>query len=331
VTRVLFTHRYSMRVVERAVAEGSYPAHHLWGADGLRAAGYDVELGSFGGGRQAFSALSFRLGNRLGDVEQEAAMLRLARDGAVVVAGEAELVRGLTVVGFGPLVGVVHSRVAAWMKRLDVAVCLSSRLRDELVKLGRDPATTPVAAWGPELTYERYRSTGDDLVVCAGQTERDPATLLAALRGTRIPAKVYVNAPSAPAADVEVVATQAGPPIHYGAALEDLRRASVVAIPLASTRRLLGLSEIDDALALAKPIVITRTRAIDVDVEAIGCGIAVPPGDVRGWRAALERLAGDAALRAEMGRRGREWAERHHNADTFRAAMVDAVALADAD
>jgi glycosyltransferase involved in cell wall biosynthesis len=331
VARVLFTHRYSMRQVERAIAEGSYPAHHLWGADGLRAAGHAVELGRFGGGRRALSALSWRL-RRVGDLEQEAVMGWRGRDGAVVFAGEAEIVRGLAALRRGSLVAVVHSRTASWMRRLDVVLCLSSRVRDRLVALGRDPATTRVAAWGPDLTYERYTPTGDDLVVCAGQTERDPATLLAALRGTGIAAKVYVAAERAPAADapVEVVATRVpgAPPIHFGGALEDLRRASVVAIPLASTERVLALSEIDDALALGKPVVMTRTSAIDFDPEAVGCGIAVEPGDVAGWRAALERLAGDPALRARLGRRGREWAERHHNADTFRAAVVDAVELA---
>ena len=327
--RVLFTHRYSMRLIERAVAEGSYPAHHLWGADGLRAAGHEVTLGQFGVGRRTLTHLSWRLGNRLGDIEQGAILARRARGGAVVFAGEAELARGLSLLGRVPLVGTVHGYTGAWMRRLDVALCLSSQMRDELVALGRDPATTPVAAWGPELGYERYSATGDDLVVCAGQTERDPATLLAALRGTGIAAKVYVAAPAAPAADgsVEVVATKVpgAPPIHYGAALEDLRRASVVAIPLARADRVLALSEVNDALALAKPIVMTRIGAIDFDPEAVGCGFTIAPGDVAGWREALTRLAGDPALRARLGRRGREWAERHHNADTFRAAVLAAI------
>jgi glycosyltransferase involved in cell wall biosynthesis len=370
--RVLFTHRYSMRQVERAVAEGSYPAHHLWGADGLRAAGHAVELGPFGAGRRMWTALSWRL-RRVGDLEQEAALLWRARGGdAVVVAAEAEIVRGLAALGRAatgaaprgrradgarprgrrasgrrgipllgivhsrrgvPLVGIVHSRPAAWMRRLDVALCLSSRLRDRLVAHGRDPATTPVASWGPDLAYERYTPTGDDLVVCAGQTERDPATLLAALRGTGVAAKVYVAADAAPAAEpeIEVVATKipGAPPIHYAGALEDLRRASVVAIPLADTERLLALSEIGDALALAKPIVMTRTPAIDFDPEAVGCGFTVAPGDVAGWREALMHLAADPALRSRLGRRGREWAGQHHNADRFRAAVVDAVALAE--
>jgi glycosyltransferase involved in cell wall biosynthesis len=298
-----------MQQVERAVADGSYPAHHLWGADGLAAAGHAVELGFFGRRRRSLAHLSWRLGERLGDLEQEAVMLRRARGGAVILAAEATIVRGLAAVGRGPLVGIVHSGPARWMRRLDVALCLSSRVRDELVALGRDPAATPVAAWGPDLAYARYTPTGDELVVSAGKTERDRETLVAALRDTGIPAKVY----------------EATPPAQYGAALEDLRRASVVAIPLAATDRLLGLSEINDALALGKPIVMTRTAAIDVDPEAIGCGFTVAPGDVAGWREALTRLAGDPALRARLGRRGREWAERHHNADTFRAAVVAAV------
>jgi glycosyltransferase involved in cell wall biosynthesis len=330
VARVLFTHRYSMRQVERAIEEGSYPAHHLWGADALRAAGHAVELGRFGSGRRSLTALSWRL-RRVGDLEQEAVLGWRARGGAVVFAGEAEIVRGLAALGRWPLVGVVHSRAEAWMRRLDVALCLSSRVRDRLLALGCDPVTTRVAAWGPDLTYQHYTPTGDDLVVCAGQTERDPATLLAALRGTGIAAKVYVAAERAPAADgpVEVVATQVpgAPPIHYGGALVDLRRASVVAIPLASTEHVLALSEIGDALALAKPIVMTRTGAIDFDPEAVGCGVSVAPGDIAGWRKALVRLAGNPDLRARLGRHGREWAERNHNADRFRAAVVDAVEL----
>jgi hypothetical protein len=318
-TRVLFTHRYSMQLMRRATAEGGYPRHHLWGADALEAAGHSVEYGPFGSGRHALTRLSWALGGRLGDVEQAAAIAARARGGdTVVYSGEATLVRGLALARRAGwpvrVVAIVHSAVAAWMTGLDVAVCLSSHLRDELVDVhGRDPATTPVAPWGPDLGYERYTATGSELIVSAGQTERDVDTLRRALEGTGLPARVYGS-------------EDAGR--HYNEVLEDIRRASVVAIPLARTDRLLGLSEIADALALAKPIVITRTPAIDFDPEAIGCGIAVARGDVAGWRAALTRLGAEPELAAAMGRRGREWAERHCNADLFRTAIVNAVGAA---
>jgi glycosyltransferase involved in cell wall biosynthesis len=203
---------------------------------------------------------------------------------------------------------------------------------------GCDPATTPVAPWGPDLDFPGYTATGDELVVSAGQTGRDPETLLRALDRVGAPARVYVDRRehgngdlSTPgSAAIEVVGTRegGGPPLHYGAVLEDLRRASVVAIPLPRSDRLLGLTELNDALALAKPVVMTRTDAIDVDVEAIGCGFTVEAGDVDGWARALVRLTEDAELRAAMGARGREFAERHHNAETFDRHIVAAIRLA---
>jgi hypothetical protein len=331
-TRVLFTHRYSMAEIRQACAAGDYPRQHLWGADALERAGFGVEYGFFGARRRALTALSWRLRDRLGDIEQEAALWRRAGEDAVVYAGEATLARGLAALRRAgwrvPIVAVVHSRPAAWMRHLDVAVCLSDRVRSELVELhGRDPTTTPLAAWGPDLAFERYLPTGDELLVSAGQTERDQATLLAALDGSGLRARVYVASDAAvpEPAGVELVRTHAGAPLHYGTVLEDVRRASVVAIPLRASDRLAGLSEVADALALAKPIVMTRSPAVDFDPERVGCGISVAPGDVAGWRAALARLGADPELRARMGRRGREYAQAGHDATAFGERIVEAV------
>jgi glycosyltransferase involved in cell wall biosynthesis len=327
-TRVFFTHRHSMAEIRRACAEGSHPYHHLWGADALERAGFDVRYGRFARGRRALAHLSWRLGGRLGDIEEEAALARLARGDAIVYAGEATIVSGLARLrrrGCGaPLVAVVHSRPGPWTSGLDVAVCLSDAMRARLIeRYGRDPARTPLVAWGPDLKFSLYAPTGDDLIISAGQTARDQATLLRALDGSDLKARVYAG--NAPVPDVDGVEVVRGPLRHYGEVLEDLRRASVVAIPLQPDERLLGLTELNDALALGKPVVMTRTEAIDLDPERIGCGFSVEPGDARGWRTALERLQSEPDLRARMGARGRAFAEREHNADVFRAQLVEAV------
>jgi hypothetical protein len=317
VTRVLFTHRYSMAVIRHLCETGGYPRQHLWGADALERAGYGVVYGTFGRGRRVLSGLSYRLGDRLGDLEQQAAMLRRARESDLIYAGEASMLAGLVRLrrrGRGvPLVAVAH-RADAAAAGLDVAICLSTRIRDELVgRHGRDLETTPVAAWGPDLAFPGYAAGTDELVVSAGKTDRDTATLRRALDGLGLAARVHD-----------------GPARPYAEVLADLRRASIVAIPLARTDRLLGLSEVNDALALGKPIVMTRTPAIDFDPEEVGCGLGVDPFDAGGWRAALEKLSADAALRAEMGRRGRAFAERGHDAAAFGEAVVAAVVAAGA-
>ena len=327
-TRVLFTHRYPMAMIRQLCEDGEYPRQHLWGADALERAGFEVEYGFFGHDRRWLRHLSWRLGDRLGDLEQQAAILRRTGQDAVVYAGEATMLAGLATLrrrGWRvPVVAVAHGPARA-ARGLDVALCLSSRTRDGLVRdHGRDPGRTPVARWGPDLGFAGYTPTGDDVVVSAGKTDRDVETLLRALEPLGLPARVYADRPARPG-PVEVVPTGGGGPLPYADVLADLRRASIVAIPLPRSDRVLGLSEINDALALGKPIVMTRTDAIDFDPERAGCGITVAPGDVAGWRDALERLSGDPALRAELGRRARAHAEAGYDARAFGAAVVDAV------
>jgi glycosyltransferase involved in cell wall biosynthesis len=226
-----------------------------------------------------------------------------------------------------PVVGVVHG-AERWVTGLDVAVCLSASVRDRLVRsYGRDPALTPLGPWGPDLDFPGYIPTGEEVVVSAGKEERDTDTLLRALEQTQVPARVYADVPSRTGV-VEVVHRGDGPPLPYSNVLNDLRRASIIAIPLRRGDRVLGLSEVNDALALGKPIVMTRTDAIDFDPAEIGCGLSVEPYDVAGWRDALVRLAGDPALREKMGRRGREFAKAGYNAEAFGAVVVEAIRTA---
>jgi glycosyltransferase involved in cell wall biosynthesis len=333
IPHVLFTHRYSMTLIRHLCGAGEFPRHHLWGADYLEQAGYGVEYGFFGGYRRSLTRLSWALGGRFGDVEQQAAMLRRTDANTVIYGGEASLLRGLSTLRRAglklPLVAVAHGGGGEWIRGLDVAICLTTKARDHLTsRYGRDPALTPLATWGPDLGFASYSSTGEDVVVSAGKTDRDVDTLLRALEGIDVPARIYADRPAGGRGVVEIVQAAAGPPLPYADVLNDLRRASIVAIPLEPGQRAVGLTEINDALALGKPIVMTRTDAIDFDPEQVGCGLSVDPHDVAGWREALRRLADDAALRAEMGRRGRAFAEDGYNLDAFGAAVVAAARTA---
>ena len=74
-----------------------------------------------------------------------------------------------------------------------------------------------------------------------------------------------------------------------------------------------------EAMAAARPVVVTRAGGAAEIVADGETGIVIRPGDVPALRAALERLAGDAGLRARMGTAGRERALRDHSVE----AMVD--------
>jgi glycosyltransferase involved in cell wall biosynthesis len=336
---VAFANNYSMTKAFADVAAGVYPRQHLYGADALRASGFDVVVAPFSD-RGAAAAVSRWLRFRLGDLGQEAYVLRSHR---IAYAGEPNSLAGVAYLRAlrarrTPLVTVLHSvprvtpRTRLLLRGYDAIVCLSSYVRDAVREaFGVEARWAP---WGPALDFAGYLPTDGDVVLSSGKTNRDQATLLRAMAG--VPGVVYARSPRGlpVVPGVELVTDEThedsvepgGPKFSYGHVLKDLVRASVVAIPLRDPDRVSGLSELNDALALGKPVVVTRTPHLaDVDVEAIGCGCWVEPGDVDGWRDALTTLAGDAALRARMGAAGRAFAAESWNADLFGAAVVDAV------
>jgi glycosyltransferase involved in cell wall biosynthesis len=183
------------------------------------------------------------------------------------------------------------------------------------VALGRDPEQTVALRWGPQLDYSHYHSHGERFVVSTGKSHRDLATLTTAAVAVGVPTLVYAppdrDIPTQPGLTVRRFDSVLTPPT----VLDDLAQASVVAIPMETVDRMVGLTELNDALGLGKPIVMTRSPHIDVDVEKIGCGFAVELGDVNGWRVALSRLNEDSELRRVMGERARTFAEREWNAN----------------
>lgn len=338
--RVVFANNYSMTKAFRDVERGVYPRQHLYGADALARAGWDVRVAPYRD-TGALAALSRRLRYAAGDLAQEAYVARARATAYAAEPNTLALTAYARAVGARrrPLVGVLHSvprrsaRTALLLRGYDRLLCLSSYVRDEVRATFGVEATW--APWGPALDFPGYVPVPGAAVVSSGKTNRDQATLLAALDG--IPGVVYARSPRGltPPPTVELVTDEThedtvepgGPKFSYGHVLRHLAAAGVVAIPLRDPYRISGLSELDDALALGKPVVVTRTPHLrDVDVEAIGCGYWVEPGDVAGWRAALTRLAADPALRERMGRAGRAFAEERWNADVFGAAVVEALA-----
>jgi glycosyltransferase involved in cell wall biosynthesis len=337
--RVVFSNNYPMDVARRLCAERRYPRQHLYGTHVLEAGGIGVDYAPFSYSSPLYRA-SARLGWRLGDLHQEWTIARRSGARMAAYAGEPHHVAGLSLarragVFRHPLVAVVHQEANGPLRGVDVAVCLSRRVRDRLHADGHPDAVW--APWGPDLDLPAYTPTGATHVVSTGKSGRDLPTLLAALDGLGVPAKVYAlpPLPTNVPPGVELVTTDRhedhgggdAPQFAFERVIEDVRSASVVAIPLLRTDRLTGLTELCDALALAKPVVMTRTPYVDVDLAAVGCGVWVEPGDVRGWRDALRDLASDPAAAAEMGANGRAYAEREWNAEAFGRVVAGVVRL----
>lgn len=111
------------------------------------------------------------------------------------------------------------------------------------------------------------------------------------------------------------------------AALRSLyAESSFVVVPLKETDFQAGVTTILEAMAMGKPVIATRTTGqTDVVVDGEN-GLSVAPGDAAGWRDAICRLRGDAALCARLGANARRWVEDHATLDLWAARLAAAIA-----
>jgi glycosyltransferase involved in cell wall biosynthesis len=96
-------------------------------------------------------------------------------------------------------------------------------------------------------------------------------------------------------------------------------RAAVVACP--SRREGYGVV-CAEAMAHGRAVVVTPVGGMRDLVEDGVNGLVVPVGDVPALRAALERLLGDADLRARLGAAGREAARKRLSWETWTSVML---------
>jgi glycosyltransferase involved in cell wall biosynthesis len=321
-------------------AAGIYPRQHLFGTDHLDGVAEVVDLAP----SERTGRLHRWIAPRFGDIRQQWQMLRGRRRGDIFLSGEFRSLGALLLlrrarVLHTPIVVIAHDAPAgridaACLRGADAVICLSAVVARALTdRLGIPADRVRAAPWGPDLTFAGYRSTGSDHVLSIGKSERDLPTLLTALERTGLSARVY--APDTIRVEwserLPHVAfrapypARARGPLTYEHVLPDLQGAAVFATPLRAVHRPFGLTELDDALALAKPIVMTRNPFIDCDIEAVGCGRWVEVGDVDGWVDALTDFMSSRQRRDDAGQRGRTFAEQRWNAAAFGEVLCEVV------
>lgn len=349
--RLLVLNNYDLSRVEAEIARGEKPAHHLFGIDALRRAGWEIELLDAAQGPRSLQSLDRALRRTRFPIPfgslaaQWCARRRLSAADAIYAPCQTETTALAYARALGwvrrPLVALAHhplrrGRAAGlrepflrWQLRgTDRFPALAEAVARDIVQTARQPARfSPVWAWGPDLPfYEPFRT--DDVgegVAATGRTGRDWLTFAAA--AARQPATVRVFAPEAalagvawPAA-VTLHSSRQESDLPYPHLLCELARARVIAVPLAPDPALAGLTSLTDALGLGKPVIVTRHPLLDIDVEREGIGRVVAPGDVAGWADAMRWFAENPAAAQAMGRRARAFAESRRNYALFCAEV----------
>lgn len=201
---------------------------------------------------------------------------------------------------------------------------LSENINDRFSTTAKSQALT----WGPDKKYYPRNIFNGQTIVAAGRTGRDFMTFARACAKTDQTAHILClqsnYSSEIKAADcIEVTVRPDNSFLPFPDLVKIYANARALAIPLYSADHLNGLSSLVDALAMAKPVIMTRNPYIDIDLEGLGIGFWVEPNDEEGWCRAIRFFQDNPDKAVEMGKRGRSLVDSGWNSETFANQIMD--------
>jgi glycosyltransferase involved in cell wall biosynthesis len=186
-------------------------------------------------------------------------------------------------------------------------------------------------AWGCDLSFFPRLDYNPQFFLSCGITHRDWVTLAAGARKSRTDVRL-ITPGIPPGVDwpSNVTVIDGGPGWnhqksaisyhelfyqHYSGA-----RASLIILKDDPTEyTAVGFTNVLEAMALARPMIVTRTGAVasEIDVEQAGCGLFVPANNGDALATALTALAEDPKRAESMGKTARQLAESHYNIERY--------------
>jgi len=347
--RVLFLNLYAEQWLDACWTAKNGSRAHLWGADGLRKAGFTVE-----NVKTRDEGLLERLARwadrvtklRFGDLAADLAVLRQARHGDIIYVASGRLL-------FAPLavrLGILRVKIVTWLYRPPEPFSWR-KLRgfDTLPVVYRGYAgwfglTPRVSGW----LRDNYPAARTRRIVWASDTEffnpsRDDGTYFAATGVTRRDYQLLLDV----AHDVDFPFIILGPDSYKNSApknvtwisrtpgephatvenekLRDIYHgARAILIPLVpDPEDPSGLTNLLDAMACGRAVVMTRTGALDLTPAALGVGYDIPPSDNATWIHALRTLAAQPATARAFGEKAAQLSRDYFNLDRLASDVAN--------
>lgn len=162
---------------------------------------------------------------------------------------------------------------------------------------------------------DRLSPTDGDYIVSCGASHRDFDTLLQAVAPLGYSTVIVLSEHAARAHNARLDASLMGPHVRRLHDVDDplrfneiIARARLVVVPiLPDTLQPAGISVYLEAMALGKPVIVTRGTSTEGIIDE-RLAVLVPPGDVAALRSAIRDLWQDDHRRRELGRAGQAFA-----------------------
>ena len=187
--------------------------------------------------------------------------------------------------------------------------------------------------WAVDLDFFDGRSPKQapkiPFYLATGKTGRDYKTLIKAAYLIDSHIRIIgpsIQKPKVLPSNVTWIDTSSDPPdqaIDYPTLREWYAQCKGVCIPLSGDADdTCGYTNLLEAMAMRKPVLMTQTGSLHTNPEAGGFGIQIKPSDVQGWVLAMKHLQEDHEKALEMGTRGREIVERDFTIERFNQDVI---------
>lgn len=217
----------------------------------------------------------------------------------------------------------VHTHMRAIIGRRSQLALAERRVGIPRAKLHEEPRSVDDRFWTPA------GPPGGRLLCAVGWEERDYATMLEAVRELSVEVEVAVGSfelqsPEGAVKPLPALPGAEGMPVPPNVRLgqrdaQELRQlyshARMVVVPLRVADHDAGVTAATEAMAMGRPVVLTRTPGSEGLIEHGVHGLYVPPGDIQALRAAITRLLENEEEAERMGRAGRSRALERHALD----------------
>jgi len=327
--RVLYVNSYGGKAFWKKIKQGSVPAHHLWGCLELARMGYEVAL--------AEPLPDFYLHRN--PFPHDFKLLKMARswlgsDGIVYCGHNV-----LYWMPFLRMLGAHHCRIVSLLFAREPLnfggahsgiIALTGAAAEQAERLA-PRAKIAHLGWGADLSVFPQTPYDPSWFLSCGRTLRDNDTLAAAANISRRPIRVI-----APHTSPQIAWPSNVQLISNGASEDSITYAELLHNQYASCSASLivlkadkaeytaaGMTNLIEAMAMARPVIVTRTGALptEIDVEKVGCGLTVSPENPHLLAQAIEEIATNRIRAAAMGQRGRELCDVRYNIVRYAADL----------
>lgn len=227
-----------------------------------------------------------------------------------------------------PIVVVVHGvgmrpTKRGGLHRADALIALSGRIRDLLAAQGAPRDRIHFCNWGPDLEWEPYNESPHSErrdVVMFGKSHRESSSVRAAALAHKWRADLFHDGlhfriEGGTESEHTLESRLSG---HEMVSL--MKSARAIAIPVAPDapgHALTGLTELMDAIAVGKPVLMPFNPNLPFDIEQAGVGVWVAPGcSPEEYRQAME--VADSLPLSNFAHMRAKW-----NTENFRGQVVE--------